>query len=123
MQLTVYISCYVDATNRDAFMAVRQDIMIAFIELVHGKDCELARTRLGVRPAHQCLPLQPACSCGSCCTVQHVLRLSTHLEHQVLIGPEGPPATGTGAEQPESCVPVSVMPARQCSSLAACAEA
>ena len=44
----MYISCYVEATNRDAFMAVRQDIMIAFVELVHGKGCELARTRLGV---------------------------------------------------------------------------
>ena len=49
VQLTVYISCYVEANNRDAFMAVRQDIMIAFVELVHGKDCQLARTRLGVR--------------------------------------------------------------------------
>ena len=72
-QITVYISCYVEATNRDAFMAVRQDIMIAFVELVHGKDCELARTRLGVSsPAssHCCVAALLACARAlRCCAI------------------------------------------------------
>ena len=50
VQLTVYISCYVEAQNRDAFMAVRQDLMLAFIDCVHRNRAELARTRLGVSP-------------------------------------------------------------------------
>ena len=49
-QLTVYISCYVEAQNRDAFMAVRQDLMLAFVDCVHRNRAELARTRLGVSP-------------------------------------------------------------------------
>ena len=74
-QLTVYISCYVEAQNRDAFMAVRQDLMLAFVDCVHRNRAELARTRLGVSllcPAREawalcvCMPASaPGGNCAS----------------------------------------------------------
>ena len=49
MQVTVYVSCYVEAQNRDAFMAVKQDLLLAFVDCVERNRAELARVRLSVR--------------------------------------------------------------------------
>ena len=48
MQVTVYVSCYVEAQNRDAFMAVKQDLLLAFVDCVERNRAELARVRLSV---------------------------------------------------------------------------
>lgn len=47
-QVTVYVSCYVEAQNRDAFMAVKQDLLLAFVDCVERNRAELARMRLAV---------------------------------------------------------------------------
>ena len=48
LQVTVYVSCYVEAQNRDAFMAVKQDLLLAFVDCVERNRAELARVRLSV---------------------------------------------------------------------------
>ena len=56
VQVTVYVSCYVEAQNRDAFMAVKQDLLLAFVDCVERNRAELARVRLSVRfPASHCV--------------------------------------------------------------------
>lgn len=50
VQITVYVSCYVEAQNRDAFMAVKQDLLLAFVDCVERNRAELARVRVAVRP-------------------------------------------------------------------------
>lgn len=47
-QVSIYISCYVEAPNRDAFMAVKQDLLLAFIDCVERNGAKLARNRLQV---------------------------------------------------------------------------
>ena len=47
-QATVYVSCYVEAQNRDAFMAVKQDLLLAFVDCVERNRAELARRRVAV---------------------------------------------------------------------------
>lgn len=47
-QVSIYISCYVEAPNRDAFMAVKQDLLLAFIDCVERNGARLARNRLQV---------------------------------------------------------------------------
>ena len=54
-QVSIYISCYVEAPNRDAFMAVKQDLLLAFIDCVERNGAKLARNRLQV--PFPCLPL------------------------------------------------------------------
>jgi mechanosensitive ion channel protein 1/2/3 len=44
--ISVYISFYVEAANRDAFMAVKQDLLLAFIDCVERNGARLARNRL-----------------------------------------------------------------------------
>lgn len=57
-QVTVYVSCYVEAQNRDAFMAVKQDLLLAFVDCVERNRAELARVRVSVgassQPMHSC---------------------------------------------------------------------
>lgn len=56
-QVTVYVSCYVEAKNRDAFMAVKQDLLLAFVDCVERNRAELARVRMAVcapRPVPYC---------------------------------------------------------------------
>ena len=48
-QISIYISCYVEAANRDAFMAVKQDLLLAFVDCVERNGAHLARNRLQVR--------------------------------------------------------------------------
>ena len=55
----MYVSCYVEAQNRDAFMAVKQDLLLAFVDCVERNRAELARVRLSVRPC----PSHRACVC------------------------------------------------------------
>lgn len=43
---SVYISFYVEAANRDAFMAVKQDLLLAFIDCVERNGARLARNKL-----------------------------------------------------------------------------
>ena len=47
-QVTIYISCYVEAANRDAFMSVKQDLLLAFVECVDRNNARLARNRTQV---------------------------------------------------------------------------
>jgi len=47
-QATVYLSFYVEAANRDAFMAVKQDLLLAFSDCVERSGARLARPRLAV---------------------------------------------------------------------------
>lgn len=47
-QVSIYISCYVEAPNRDAFMAVKQDLLLAFIDCVERNGAKLARNKLQV---------------------------------------------------------------------------
>ena len=48
MQVTIYTSFYVEATNRDAFMSVKQDLLLAFIDCVDRNGAKLAKQRLEV---------------------------------------------------------------------------
>lgn len=43
---TIYVSFYVEAANRDAFMAVKQDLLLAFIDCVERNGARLARNKL-----------------------------------------------------------------------------
>ncbi len=57
--MTIYISAYVEATNRDAFMAVKQDLLQAFVDCCERNGARLARQRIQVRHppaivAHAC---------------------------------------------------------------------
>ena len=45
-QVSIYISCYVEAANRDAFMAVKQDLLLGLIDCVERNGAKLARNRL-----------------------------------------------------------------------------
>ncbi|KAK9863272.1 hypothetical protein WJX84_010012 [Apatococcus fuscideae] len=47
-QISVYISCYVEAANRDAFMAVKQDLLLAFVDTVARNGARLAVQRLQI---------------------------------------------------------------------------
>lgn len=51
-QVSIYISCYVDSPNRDAFMAVKQDLLLAFTDCVERNGARLARNRLQVQQSH-----------------------------------------------------------------------
>lgn len=55
VQVTLYVSFYVEAVNRDAFMAVKQDLLLAFIDCVDRNGAKLAKQRLEVPP----LPATP----------------------------------------------------------------
>lgn len=48
-QVTIYISAYVEAANRDAFMAVKQDLLLAFVDCCNRNGAKLARKRTQVR--------------------------------------------------------------------------
>lgn len=48
-QVTIYLSAYVEAANRDAFMAVKQDLLAAFVDCCERNGARLARNRLQVR--------------------------------------------------------------------------
>jgi mechanosensitive ion channel protein 1/2/3 len=48
LQVTIYISAYVEAANRDAFMAVKQDLLLAFIDCCNRNGAKLARKRTQV---------------------------------------------------------------------------
>ena len=50
-QATIYLSCYVEAPNRDAFMAVKQDLLLSFVDCVERNGGKLARNRLQVGAA------------------------------------------------------------------------
>ncbi|PSC71042.1 small conductance mechanosensitive ion channel family isoform B [Micractinium conductrix] len=45
-ECTIYLSFYVEAANRDAFMAVKQDLLLAFVDCVERNGAKLARQRL-----------------------------------------------------------------------------
>lgn len=48
-QVSVYVSFYVEATNRDAYMAIKQDLLLAFIDCVERNGAKLAKQLLQVR--------------------------------------------------------------------------
>ena len=55
-QVTLYVSFYVEAVNRDAFMAVKQDLLLAFIDCVDRNGAKLAKQRLEACPSLPVLP-------------------------------------------------------------------
>lgn len=48
----IYLSFYVEASNRDAFMAVKQDLLLAFVDCVERNGAKLATPRTVVRVLH-----------------------------------------------------------------------
>jgi hypothetical protein len=48
VQVTIYVSFYVEAVNRDAFMSIKQDLLLAFIDCVDRNGAKLAKQRLEV---------------------------------------------------------------------------
>lgn len=50
LQVTIYLSAYVEAANRDAFMAVKQDLLLAFVDCCNRNGARLSRKRTQVRP-------------------------------------------------------------------------
>ncbi|KAL3157479.1 hypothetical protein ABBQ32_011943 [Trebouxia sp. C0010 RCD-2024] len=58
-QVSIYISCYVEAPNRDAFMAVKQDLLLAFIDCVERNGAKLARNRLQIEVQANTRPTLP----------------------------------------------------------------
>ncbi len=52
----MYISFYVEAANRDAFMAVKQDLLLAFIDCVERNGAHLARNRLQLEMLQSVIP-------------------------------------------------------------------
>ncbi|KAK9831955.1 hypothetical protein WJX81_002788 [Elliptochloris bilobata] len=55
-QISVYVSFYVEATNRDAYMAIKQDLLLAFIDCVERNGAKLAKQLLLVEVVAQALP-------------------------------------------------------------------
>jgi len=49
----LYLSFYVEAANRDAFMAIKQDLLLAFIDVVERNGATLARNRLQLEMLQQ----------------------------------------------------------------------
>ncbi len=49
VQVSIYVSFYVEAANRDAFMAIKQDLLLAFVDCVERNNARLARNRWQVR--------------------------------------------------------------------------
>ncbi len=47
--MTIYISAYVEAANRDAFMAVKQDLLLAFVDCCNRNGAKLSRKRTQAR--------------------------------------------------------------------------
>ena len=45
----IYISFYLEAANRDAFMAIKQDMLLAFVDVVERNKAKLATPRTLVR--------------------------------------------------------------------------
>ena len=50
LQVTIYLSAYVEAANRDAFMAVKQDLLLAFVDCCNRNGAHLSRKRTQVPP-------------------------------------------------------------------------
>ena len=46
--MTIYISAYVEAANRDAYMAVKQDLLLAFVDCCNRNGARLSRKRTQV---------------------------------------------------------------------------
>lgn len=45
----IYVSFYVEAASREAFMSVKQDLLLAFVDCVERNDAKLAVPRTTVR--------------------------------------------------------------------------
>lgn len=61
-QLTVYISFYIEAANRDAFMATKQEIFMQFATACARHGAKLAQNRHQARiPLLPTLPKEEAC--------------------------------------------------------------
>lgn len=46
---SIYISLYVESANRDAFMAIKQDLLLAFVDCVERNGAKLASPKRTVR--------------------------------------------------------------------------
>jgi len=47
-EIELYISFYCAATNRDAFMAIRQDMLMTMIDIIHRHGAEIAKKSMKV---------------------------------------------------------------------------
>lgn len=47
-QVSIYISCYVAAPNRDAFMNIKQEMLLGMVDCIERNNAKLARNRLHV---------------------------------------------------------------------------
>lgn len=45
----IYMSFYLEAANRDAFMAIKQDMLLSFVDVVERNGAKLATPRTMVR--------------------------------------------------------------------------
>jgi len=103
---SMYISFYVEAANRDAFMAVKQDLLLAFIDCVERNGARLARNKLQL----EMLPSLPAVPVGEILPAVDVPALPQAVD--VTAGapssspstppPQPPPSGGTPAPQGSS---------------------
>ena len=82
-QVSIYISCYVEAPNRDAFMAVKQDLLLAFIDCVERNGAKLARNRLQVAFTHLHSQYHTGFCCKCCYCVITVLLFALKPVHEL----------------------------------------
>lgn len=75
-QVTIYVSFYVEAANRDAFMAIKQDLFLAFVDCVERNGAKLAKQRVQVRTVFSVY------YASTCFTVSYVSICATHQHHR-----------------------------------------
>ncbi len=66
----MYVSFYVEAVNRDAFMSIKQDLLLAFIDCVDRNGAKLAKQRLEVIMSHISQPWPATLGVTSSCSLQ-----------------------------------------------------
>jgi hypothetical protein len=49
-QISIYMSCYLSAPNRDAFMNYKQELFLGLLSVIKAHGAKLARNYLNVRP-------------------------------------------------------------------------
>jgi small-conductance mechanosensitive channel len=106
---SIYVSFYVEAANRDAFMAVKQDLLLAFIDCVERNGARLARNKLQL----EMLPSLPSVPVGEPFPLVDIPALPQAVD--VTAGapsPSSPSSGGTPAPQ-GSPVPSAGTPAPQ----------
>lgn len=63
--VTIYLSFYVEASNRDQFMGIKQDFMLAFVDCIERNDAKLATKRMVVSSGCDCTCIHALCAACS----------------------------------------------------------